>query len=207
MRSSLSTPTTQPAEFEPICGFFVWKSFGASLLDNKIDSPKSSQLTHVNEQGAAHMVDVGGKGISQRIAVARSRVLLSPEAAQAIRENSLKKGDCLQVARLAAIQATKWTSHLIPLCHAIPIESVSVESFWRGDLVLEWQVTVKSTGKTGVEMEAITAASIAAVTVYDMCKGIDPGITLCDIGLLRKSGGSSGDFTRNETENARTPAR
>jgi cyclic pyranopterin phosphate synthase len=163
-------------------------------------------LTHVNEQGAAHMVDVAGKAVTERVAVARSRVLLSPQAAQAIRANTLQKGDCLQVARLAAIQATKWTSHLIPLCHAIPIESVCVESFWIGESVLEWQVTVKSTGKTGVEMEAITAASIAAVTVYDMCKGIDPAISLCDICLLQKTGGSKGEFIRNEMDHARTTA-
>ena len=155
-------------------------------------------LTHVNASGEAKMVDVGGKAITHRTAIATSRICMSVSAANAIRTNSNSKGDCLQVARIAAIQASKQTSTLIPLCHMILIDSVEVEHEWISEMELEWRITVKSTGSTGVEMEALTAASVAALTVYDMCKAIDRSMTISRIMLLSKTGGMRGDFHRNE---------
>ena len=144
------------------------------------------------------MVDVGGKGDTHRTAVACSRICMSLEAADAIRTNSNSKGDCIQVARIAAIQASKQTSNLIPLCHTILIDSVEVQHKWLSAVVLEWRITVKSKGLTGVEMEALTAASVAALTVYDMCKAIDRSMTISNVMLLAKTGGTRGDYQRNE---------
>ena len=144
------------------------------------------------------MVNVGGKSNTMREAVACSRICMSIESATAIRDNATSKGDCLQVARIAAIQATKQTSTLIPLCHVILIDSVEVEHEWITELELEWRVTVRSTGPTGVEMEALTAASVAALTVYDMCKAIDRSMTISKIMLLSKTGGKKGDYRRKE---------
>ncbi len=158
----------------------------------------SPELTHVNSRGEARMVDVSGKSDSMREAVACSRICMSIESATAIRENATSKGDCLQVARIAAIQASKQTSTLIPLCHTILIDSVEVQHEWITELELEWQVTVRSTGPTGVEMEALTAASVAALTVYDMCKAIDRSMTISKIMLLSKTGGERGDYRRKE---------
>ena len=155
-------------------------------------------LTHVNSSGEARMVDVGQKSNTHRTAVASSRITMSLDAANAIRANSIAKGDCLQVARIAAIQASKQTSTLIPLCHMILIDSVDVQHKWLSDVELEWQVTVRSTGPTGVEMESLTAASVAALTVYDMCKAIDRSMTISSIMLLSKKGGVRGDYQRNE---------
>ena len=123
---------------------------------------------------------------------------MSLPAANAIRTNSTAKGDCLQVARIAAIQAAKQTSVLIPLCHMVLIESVDVDHEWISNVEFEWRITVKSTGSTGVEMEALTAASVAALTVYDMCKAIDRTMTISKIMLLSKKGGIRGDYQRNE---------
>jgi cyclic pyranopterin phosphate synthase len=162
------------------------------------DKAAVSSLTHVNSNGEARMVDVGQKANTHRTAVACSRISMSQEAAEAIRANSISKGDCLQVARIAAIQASKQTSNLIPLCHMILIDSVDVQHKWVSDCELEWQVTVRSTGPTGVEMESLTAASVAALTVYDMCKAIDRSMTISSIMLLSKKGGVRGDYQRNE---------
>ena len=164
-------------------------------LPDEIAAPS---LTHVNSSGEARMVDVGQKSNTRRSAVASSRISMSLDAANAIRANSIAKGDCLQVARIAAIQASKQTSTLIPLCHLILIDSVDVQHKWVSDVVLEWQVTVRSTGPTGVEMESLTAASVAALTVYDMCKAIDRSMTISSIMLLSKKGGVRGDYQRNE---------
>lgn len=158
----------------------------------------ATELTHVDQQGHARMVDVGDKPPSNRKAIAKSQVNMSLEAANAIRANELKKGDCIQIARIAAIQATKQTSNLIPLCHAIPISSVEVSANWTGETTLEWTVSVKSTGQTGVEMEALTGASVAALTVYDMCKAIDRSMTITNITLLEKTGGVRGNYLRSE---------
>ncbi len=158
----------------------------------------NSAMTHVDEAGHAKMVDVGNKSHTKRVAVARSRIAMSLDASNAIKTNAIAKGDCLQVARIAAIQASKLTSSLIPLCHLVLIDSVEVIHEWISEIELEWRVTVKSTGSTGVEMEALTAASVAALTVYDMCKAIDRSMTISSISLLSKTGGVRGDFQRKE---------
>lgn len=156
------------------------------------------ELTHVNSLGEARMVDIGEKHETRRTATATSRISMSPEAANAIRNIANRKGDCIQVARIAAIQAAKQTSFLIPLCHLILIDSVEVEHRWVSDCELEWRVTVKSTGPTGVEMESLTAASVAALTVYDMCKAIDQSMLISHVMLVTKTGGMRGDYERKE---------
>jgi len=153
-------------------------------------------LTHVDPNGKAWMVDVSGKESTARQAIAIARISMSQEAAGAIRDNTLKKGDAPGVARIAAIQAVKSTASLIPLCHTIPIDSVSVEHTWIGEQVLEWQVTVRCTGKTGVEMEALTGASVAALSIYDMVKSLDRTMEIGPIFLQEKTGGSRGDFRK-----------
>lgn len=152
-----------------------------------------SELTHLDDSGAAHMVDVAGKAITAREAVARGRIAMSREAAAAIREGSVKKGDVLATARIAGIMAAKRTAELIPLCHPLPLTRVTI------DLDLDaYGVTVTATaateGKTGVEMEALTAVSVALLTLYDMAKALDKGMILGDICLLAKTGGKSGDW-------------
>jgi cyclic pyranopterin phosphate synthase len=159
---------------------------------------QSTRLTHVNAQGNAIMVDVGSKPDTRREAIASSTISMSVAAANAVRNNDIKKGDCIQVARIAAIQASKQTSTLIPLCHALMITSVDVQHEWVSDTELRWYVTVRSFGPTGVEMEALTAASVAALTVYDMCKAVDQAMKISDIVLLSKTGGARGDYLRNE---------
>jgi len=150
-------------------------------------------LTHLDENGAAHMVDVAGKLVTRRVAVACGRITMSPEAATAIREGSVKKGDVLATARIAGIMAAKKTADLIPLCHPLPLSSVGV------DLALDGTgVTVTATAateaQTGVEMEALTAVSVALLTLYDMAKALDKGMTVGEIRLLSKTGGKSGDW-------------
>ena len=158
----------------------------------------NKDLTHVNADGHARMVDVSGKSNTKRVATASSTISMNADAANAIRSNAIAKGDCLQVARIAAIQASKQTSSLIPLCHIVLIDSVEVEYRWLSDTDLNWRVTVSSTGATGVEMEALTAASVAALTVYDMCKAIDRSMIISKVVLLSKKGGARGDFERKE---------
>ena len=151
-------------------------------------------LTHIDEAGAARMVDVGGKAVTAREAIASGRITMSAEAAAAIGAGTAKKGDVLAVARVAGIMAAKRTSDLIPLCHPLPLTKVEI------DLVVdETGVTATATasteGKTGVEMEALTAATVTLLTIYDMAKAIDKGMILSDIRLLSKRGGKSGDWT------------
>ncbi|TWU47626.1 Cyclic pyranopterin monophosphate synthase accessory protein [Rubripirellula tenax] len=155
--------------------------------------------THFDSDGNAHMVDVSGKSPTVRVAVASGEVRMLVETAEMIRDGSSKKGDAIGVARLAAIQATKWTQMLIPLCHSIPIESVSVEFDWLEPHRLCCTATVRTTGKTGVEMEAMTAVSIGCLTVYDMVKSVDREVSICEIRLLEKSGGKSGHFIRGDS--------
>ena len=151
-------------------------------------------LTHIDEAGAARMVDVGGKAITAREAVATGRITMSAEAAAAIGAGTAKKGDVLAVARVAGIMAAKRTSDLIPLCHPLPLTKVEI------DLVVdETGVTATATasteGKTGVEMEALTAATVTLLTIYDMAKAIDKSMVLTDIRVRAKSGGKSGNWT------------
>ena len=142
------------------------------------------------------MVDVGAKSITQRIATARARVTMLPATAALIRSGGAKKGDVLGVARIAGIMASKRTAELIPLCHPLPISAVSLELEVTGTAV-EIAATVSTTGQTGVEMEALTAASVAALTVYDMCKSVDRGMRIEAVRLTHKSGGKSGEFTQD----------
>jgi cyclic pyranopterin phosphate synthase len=150
-------------------------------------------LTHLDEAGAARMVDVGAKAVTARMAVAGGRIAMSAQALAAIREGSAKKGDVLATARIAGILAAKRTSDLIPLCHPLPVSSVSVELALEADGVAV-TATVATTGQTGVEMEALTAVSVALLTIYDMAKALDRGMRIGDVRLLEKRGGKSGDW-------------
>ncbi len=157
-----------------------------------------NQLTHIDEQGRARMVDVGGKEITERIAVACASIEMKPETLALIRSGDSRKGDVLGVARIAGIQAAKKCSDLIPLCHPLALNSAEV-SFQTDDekCRVTVQATCKVSGKTGVEMEALTAASVAALTIYDMCKAVDRGMVISDVALVEKSGGKSGTWTRS----------
>jgi cyclic pyranopterin monophosphate synthase len=152
-------------------------------------------LTHLNERGEARMVDVGDKPATRRRAVARARLEAKPATVEAIIGGTLKKGDALAVARVAGIIAAKRTSELIPLCHPIPLTSVSVEIAPDGP-ALVITATAETTAQTGVEMEALTAASVAALTLYDMAKSMDRGMRIAAVELVEKTGGKSGDFKR-----------
>ena len=156
------------------------------------------ELTHVNAQGEARMVDVGAKADTEREAVATGGVRMQPETLAKIRQMQVKKGDVLSIARIAGIMAAKKTPDLIPLCHTLLITEVTVDFEFVGDDYIEVTAKVKCTGKTGVEMEALTAASAACLTIYDMCKAIDRGMTIENIRLEKKSGGKSGTFIRGE---------
>jgi cyclic pyranopterin phosphate synthase len=156
-----------------------------------------SRLTHVDEAGQARMVDVGGKPVTERRAVARAVVRMSPATAAAVAAGDAPKGDVLGVARIAGIQAAKRTSELIPLCHPLPLSFVGVDAAVdtdAGEVVLDAEA--RTTGQTGVEMEALTAASVAALTVYDMVKGLERGAEITSVALLEKSGGKSGEWRR-----------
>ncbi len=149
--------------------------------------------SHIDESGRARMVDVGAKPVTQREAIARGRVRLSPDAFRAVVEGSATKGDVLGVARIAGIQAAKRTAEWIPLAHPLPLETVEIEFHPQQDVpAIDVVATVRVTAKTGVEMEALVAVSAAALTLYDMCKSIDRGMVIEDVRLLRKSGGKSG---------------
>jgi cyclic pyranopterin phosphate synthase len=160
-----------------------------------------ADLTHIDEQGNARMVDVSDKEVSQRSASAEALVRLSPDAYAALKAGTLKKGDALGVARVAGIMAAKRTSDLIPLCHPLPISGATV-AFELNDETCSVRIEtwVRVTSRTGVEMEALTAASVAALTIYDMCKAIDKGIVVERMRLLEKSGGASGDFRADRRE-------
>ena len=154
-----------------------------------------SDFTHLDAQGHARMVDVSGKTPSQRSATASGRVRMPPLVVDAIRRQAVAKGDVLAVARIAGIQAAKRCAELIPLCHSLPLDGVEVELAAEDDGVAI-RATARCTGRTGVEMEALTAVSLAALTVYDMCKALDKGLEITDIRLEAKSGGASGDWRR-----------
>ncbi len=155
-----------------------------------------TELTHLNPSGEARMVDVGQKDDTVREAVARGRVVMKPTTLEQIRTAGLKKGDVLAVARVAGIVAAKKTPDLIPLCHLILINDIAIEFDLSGDDFIEITARVKSTGKTGVEMEALVAVSVAALTIYDMGKSIDRGMTITEICLASKKGGKSGIYRR-----------
>jgi cyclic pyranopterin phosphate synthase len=155
-------------------------------------------LTHLDKQGAARMVDVGAKPDSERMAAAGGTVYMQPETLRLIREGALKKGDVLTVARLAGIMGAKRTSELIPLCHPLALTHIDVELTLDDDAsAVHITATARTVGKTGVEMEALTAVSVAALTIYDMAKAVDRQMRLSDIRLLEKYGGVHGDYTAN----------
>lgn len=157
-----------------------------------------SGLTHFDAAGNAVMVDVGGKDKTQRLAVARGRVTMAPETLRMIEARGFRKGDVLAVAQLAGIMGAKKTSELIPLCHPLALTSVKVELRPDGATnSVEIEATAKVAGQTGVEMEALTAVSVAALTVYDMCKAVDRGMRIGEIRLVRKEGGKSGSFEQD----------
>lgn len=158
-----------------------------------------SELTHFDETGKAVMVDVGEKAETKRRATASARVLLNAETVRAIRNNQTPKGNPLEIARIAGIMAAKQTSNLIPLCHQINLSKVEIRAELTDDGVMLESEAV-TTAQTGVEMEALTAVSVAALTVYDMCKALDKAIVITDIRLETKTGGKSGDFQRAENE-------
>ena len=152
-----------------------------------------SQLSHIDEQGRVRMVDTSDKETTSRRAVASARVLMSPETVSALREHRTPKGDPLEAARLAGIMAAKRTADLIPLCHPLPLTHIDVRAeLNESGVSLVAEVTTKA--QTGVEMEALTAVSIAALTVYDMCKALEKGMTITDVRLESKTGGKSGDY-------------
>src|SRR4029078_12962622 len=156
----------------------------------------AGKLTHFDERGVARMVDVAGKAETHRVAVAGGAIRMLPATFALVRDGTARKGDVLGVARIAAIQAAKRTSELIPLCHPVPLTSVSVDfSLDEASSSVHCRVTAECTARTGVEMEALTAVSVALLTVYDMCKAVDRGMTLSQVRLLEKSGGKSGTFT------------
>ena len=154
------------------------------------------EMSHMDEQGRPKMVDVSGKDASERLAIAKGLVRMQATTFQRVKEGGVKKGDVLAVAQLAGIMAAKKTSQLIPLCHPIPIDEVKIGfELDEKNSAVEITATVNNVGRTGVEMEAMTAVSIAALTIYDMVKGIDRGARIENVRLVKKSGGKSGDIT------------
>lgn len=156
-----------------------------------------NDLTHFNPEGRARMVDVTAKNETVRVAVARGEVVMRPETLQAIKDGGIAKGDVLAVAQVAGILAAKQTGSLIPMCHPLFITGADISFMLdEADSKVEIQATVKTTGKTGVEMEALTAVSVAGLTIYDMCKAMDKGMVINNIRLVEKTGGKSGRYER-----------
>ena len=154
-----------------------------------------NKLTHFDESGQAHMVNVGDKASTHRVAIAAGKITMLPETFKMVREGTHKKGDVLGIARIAGIQASKKTSDLIPLCHPLALTHVSIEFQTHAESnSITCQVRAETTGPTGVEMEALTAVQVALLTIYDMCKAVDRGMVMGDIKLLEKSGGKSGEW-------------
>jgi cyclic pyranopterin phosphate synthase len=156
------------------------------------------ELSHIDSKGEARMVDVSQKDDTVREAVVSGSIKMKPATLDKIRQNEIKKGDVLSVARIAGIMAAKRTPDLIPLCHPITIDNITVDFNFVGDDCIRITTTAKSSGKTGVEMEALVAASVAALTIYDMCKAVDKGMTIEQIYLENKKGGKSGTYMRSK---------
>jgi cyclic pyranopterin phosphate synthase len=154
------------------------------------------ELTHFDDQGASRMVDVGEKAVTERVARASGLVRMQPATLLLIKHRTLSKGDVLEVARLAGIMAAKRTGELIPLCHPLPLDAVAISFAFPDERTVAIEATVRVTAKTGVEMEALVAVSIAALTIYDMCKAVDRGMSIERVQLEEKSGGKSGHFLR-----------
>lgn len=162
-----------------------------------MDGKKMAELTHINEQGRAKMVDVSAKADTQRIGIASGRICMQPETFQMITDQKIKKGDVLAVAQVAGIMAAKKTWETIPMCHPILITGVDIQFEMYPEVSeIEAVASVRTTGKTGIEMEALNAVSAALLTIYDMCKAVDRGMIIKDILLLEKDGGKSGHYRR-----------
>lgn len=156
------------------------------------------ELSHIDSKGVARMVDVSQKSDTVRIAVTTGGIRMKPSTLDKIRQNEIKKGDVLSVAKVAGIMAAKKTPDLIPLCHPIMIDNITVDFSFVGDDYIKITAMAKSSGKTGVEMEALVAASVAALTIYDMCKAVDKGMTIEQVRLESKKGGKSGTYIRGK---------
>lgn len=168
----------------------------------------TKRLTHLDETGRAAMVDVGKKAVTERVAVARGRVLMQPETLRLIIEGNMKKGDVLTVAQVAGIMAAKHTSDLIPLCHPLLLNKVDVTCTPNpDDDCVDIEAVVRVSGVTGVEMEALTAVTVAGLTIYDMAKAVDRGMRLTDVRLVSKSGGRSGDWHAPDEDQDERPQR
>jgi cyclic pyranopterin phosphate synthase len=155
------------------------------------------QLNHFNQRGEAHMVDVGDKDVTERIAVAEGTIRMQAETVQRIIQGSHKKGDVLAVARVAGVMASKRTADLVPLCHPLQLTHVDIQlNIDEKAQLVHCVAEVKTDGKTGVEMEALTAVQVSLLTIYDMCKAMDRGMMMTDIGLVKKAGGKSGDWQK-----------
>jgi cyclic pyranopterin phosphate synthase len=155
-----------------------------------------ARLSHIDRQGRARMVDVGSKDVTERIAIAEATLRMQPTTLRLIRSKRIAKGEVLAVARIAGIMAAKRTADLIPLCHPLPVAVARIDFEVVGMNRLRIESEVKVSGKTGVEMEALAAVSVAALTVYDMCKAVDRGMTITDVRLVKKAGGRSGTWVR-----------
>ena len=177
---------------------------GAAPPEGEGEGPR---LSHLDERGAARMVDVSGKAVTAREAVAEGFIVMRPETLARIQEGGLPKGDALAVARVAGIQAAKRASELIPMCHPLPISAVALALEAAGGGRLRVEATVRTESRTGVEMEALTAVSVAALTVYDMCKAVDRGMRVEGIRLLEKRGGKSGEWRADEERDRRQGGR
>jgi len=158
-------------------------------------SSANRRLTHINVEGTARMVDVGAKAVTVREAIARGKIFMKKETLRLLKKNALPKGNALEAARLAGILAAKKTAELIPLCHSLGLDFVDVKLQLKNDGI-EIEATACCTGKTGVEMEALVSVSVAALTLYDMCKAVDKMMVIGEICLIKKSGGRSGEFVR-----------
>ncbi|MDE3840732.1 cyclic pyranopterin monophosphate synthase MoaC [Bacillus methanolicus] len=160
-----------------------------------------AEFTHFNEEGRAKMVDVSSKPETVRTALARSSITVNRELYEKITNNKIKKGDVLSVAQVAGVMAAKKTWEIIPMCHPIPLTGVDISFFWENDqenYILNIEASVKTKGSTGVEMEALTAASVCALTIYDMCKAVDKGMVIGETYLVEKTGGINGDYFREK---------
>ena len=174
---------------------------GANDLIRKRKTAVSDQLTHLDQSGAARMVDVGHKSDTERVAVAGGEVVMQPKTLGLIRDGAIKKGDVLTIARIAGIMAAKRTSEIIPLCHPIALTHLDVElTIDEAGNRIVIQATARTVGKTGVEMEALTAVSAAALTIYDMAKAVDRGMRIQNVRLLEKHGGKSGDYLSEDVK-------
>ncbi len=170
------------------------------MARNRKEAGGSEQrFTHLDQKGRAKMVDLGEKKVTERRATARARVIMQPETLKMIEEDRVKKGDVLSVARVAGIMAAKRTSDLIPLCHPLQVNAVEVDFELDEEAsCVDIRTSVRTSGRTGVEIEALTAAAVAGLTIYDMCKAVDRAMTVSNIQLISKSGGRSGNFRRPE---------